>query len=53
MRLVVVTVLAVAGALLPATSASAICSQPYRAVTGDCSPCHTLQRVKPDLICVQ
>ena len=53
MRLAAIVVLAVAGAILPATAASAVCSQAYHAVTGDCSPCHTLQRVKPDLICVQ
>lgn len=53
MRLFAVAVLAVAGTILPATGASAICSASYHAVTGDCSPCHTLQRVYPHLICAQ
>lgn len=53
MRLFAVTLLAVAATILPATGASAICSEEYRLVTGDCSPCHTLQRVWPDLICAQ
>lgn len=53
LRIVLVAMLAVAGAILPATSASAICSPAYQRLTGDCSPCHTLQRVKPDLICLQ
>lgn len=53
MRLLAVTLLAVAGTILPATSASAVCDPTYHAITGDCSPCHTLQRVIPSLICPQ
>lgn len=53
MRLFAIAVLAAAGIILPATSASAVCMPAYYAVTGHCSPCHTLQRVIPGLICVQ
>lgn len=53
MRLFAIAVLAVAGTILPATESSAVCFESYRAVTGDCSPCHTLQNVWPELICAQ
>ena len=53
MRLLAVTVLAVAGTFLPTAPASAVCFEDYYAVTGHCSPCHTLQRVFPGVICFQ
>lgn len=53
MRLLAITVLAVAGTILPTAPASAVCFAGYYEITGDCSPCHTLQRVWPELICAQ
>ena len=53
-RVFAIALLTAAGAIIPAaTPASAVCIESYYAVTGDCSPCHTLQRVWPSLICVQ
>ena len=45
--------LGLAATFLPVTSASAYCDMAYYERTGDCTPCHTLQRVYPRLMCLQ